>query len=935
MISPRRFALLPVSLAPLALATLALTTLTLAASFASAQPVTTSPAPNALPSAAKAVDAAFEIGPSVAGLTEYTLKANGLKVLLFPDASAPKTTVNITYLVGSRHEGYGETGMAHLLEHMLFKATEKYPNLWKDMNDRGFLSNGTTWTDRTNYFETFNATDDNLRWAIGMEAERMVNAKILREELDTEMTVVRNEFERGENNPQWALSEKTRAAQFMWHNYGNSTIGNRSDIENVGIENLRAFYRRYYQPDNAVLLVAGKFDSAKTLAWIEQSFAPIAKPDRVLPKLWTVEPTQDGEREVTVRRVGDSQMLYATYRAPAALHADNAALAVLSRLMTIEPSGRLYKAMVEGKFAVSVEGDHDVMFDSAATGFWATLNKTQSIDKARDAFLIAVETAITKPFTPAELTRVKLQLEKETEQTLANSGRFAVALSEAIALGDWRSYFLLREREQAVTLVDIERVARTYFKPQNRTLGRFIPTDKPNRAEMPVTPAVVDALKGFSGSAALGDGEQFEPTPKNIEQRVERFTLANGMRVNLLPKKTRGNTVNLALTIGYGSEASRQGMQAVETLANATMMRGAKGMDRQAIRDKLDQLRASGGISLGGGSFQTKRAHVPDLIELISTIYSAPTFPASEIELVRKEIITGIEEAAKDPESVVFNAIDRYFTPFPKGDVRYVETPAERVAALKVATREQIVRFATQMRGLSAAEISIVGDFDAVATKAALQKHFSALKLAAPYQRVTTPHKPIPVKTEKLQTPDKENATFVARIAFPLQDKAEDYPTLLLADYILGGSAGARLFTRVREKEGLSYDVFSTLSVPTFSTNATWSFGFIANPQNAAKAEASLRDELKQLLGGALTTAEFELQRSAFLDQRLVRRGTDATLAAQLTFLTDTDRTFGFVESLETRIRALTKADLDAVLKKYLDPSALSAFVAGDFSKVK
>jgi zinc protease len=893
---------------------------------APATPTTANPA---------ASPAAFERGPASAGITEYTLKANGLKVLLFPDASTPKTTVNITYLVGSRHEGYGETGMAHLLEHMLFKSTPKFTNLWQQMSDRGFLNNGTTWTDRTNYYEIFNATDDNLRWALEMEADRMVNANILRSDLDTEMTVVRNEFERGENNPQWALSERVRSAVFNWHNYGNSSIGNRSDIENVGIENLQAFYRKYYQPDNAVLLVAGKFDTAKTLAWIEQYFGAIPKPTRQLPKLWTIEPTQDGEREVTVRRTGDSQYLYAAYRTPSALHADHAALQVLLRLMTTEPSGRLYRAMVEGKVAVAVESDLDSMFDPATTGFWATLNRAQSIDKARDVFLRTIERDMTKPFTAAELARVKLQFEKEAAQILANSGRFAVALSEAIALGDWRSFFLQRDRVQSVTLADVERVAKAYFKPQNRTLGRFLPTDKPDRTAMPPTPSVAETLKDFKSSAALGDGEPFDPTPATIEARIERFTLANGMKVNLLSKKTRGNTVNLSLTIGFGDEKSRTGKDFVEQMASALMMRGAKGTDRQAIRDQLDQLRASGAIGIGGATFETKRDYVPGLLELMAHIYNTATFPASELELVRKETITAIEESSKDPESVAFNAINRHFAPYPKTDYRYVETPAEQVAGLKAVTREQIVRHVGAMRGLNFAEISIVGDFDAVVARAALTKSFGSSKLASPYQRILSTHKTIAAKSERLQTPDKENVTYVARVAFPMQDSAADYPALLLTDFILGGSAGARLFTRVREKEGLSYDVFSILRVPTFSNDATWSFGFIANPQNAAKAEASLRDEIKQLIGGELTEEEFQAQRASFLDQRSVRRASDAALAAQLTSLTDTERTFAFVQTIEDKIRSLKKSDFDAVMKKYVDLAAMSSFVAGDFSKVK
>ena len=195
-------------------------------------------------------------GASVEGITEFSL-ANGLKVLLFPDATKPTTTVNVTYLVGSRHESYGETGMAHLLEHLLFKGTPSNPNIFQELGRRGMRMNGSTFFDRTNYFETFTASDENLDWALAMEADRMVNSFVAKKDLDTEMTVVRNEFEMGENSPQRVLWGRLQAAGYDWHNYGNLTIGARSDIENVDIGRLQAFYRMHYQPDNAVLIVAG------------------------------------------------------------------------------------------------------------------------------------------------------------------------------------------------------------------------------------------------------------------------------------------------------------------------------------------------------------------------------------------------------------------------------------------------------------------------------------------------------------------------------------------------------------------------------------------------------------------------------------------------------------------------------------------------------
>ena len=884
---------------------------------------------------AQPANPAFSVGPNVEGISEYTLKSNGLRVLLFPDASSPKITVNITYLVGSRHEGYGETGMAHLLEHMLFKSTPKYPKLWQDMANRGFINNGTTWLDRTNYYESFTANDDNLKWAIEMEADRMVNSNILREELDTEMTVVRNEFEMGENRPQGTLYQKVFATAFAWHNYGNSTIGNRSDIENVGIENLRAFYRTYYQPDNAVILIAGKFDTDKTLALLAENFGKLSKPTRILPKLWTVEPTQDGEREITVRRVGDSQFLFAAYRTPPAAHPDSAALQVLMNLMVNEPGGRLYQALVKAKLAVGVDVESDVMFEPSLMGFWATLNKTQSIDRARNVLLSTIEAAGNKPFTETELDRIKLQIARGYDQTISDSGRFAVSLSEAIANGDWRFFFYQRDRLSKVTNADVTRVAKTYLKPQNRTLGRYIPTAKPDRVDMPTRPELATLLVDYKGDTAASEGEVFDPSAENLEKRTERFKLDNGMKVALLPKKTRGNTVQVAFRIGHGDEKSLFGKHAVDDLASALMMRGSKGLTRQQIHDRLDALRTSGGVSLGGGGLQTKRQYLNDLLLFTSQIYYTATFPADELELVRKEMITALEASAVEPDSLAQNALERQFSTYPFGDWRYVPTIPERITAIKAVTRQQIISYANAMRGFSSAEISIVGDFDPVTVKTVLAQAFGKSKLPQPFTRVNREYKPTVVRQEKIATPDKENATYMTRVAFPLQDKSTDYPALVLADFIVGGSGGARLFLRVREKEGLSYDVFSMLSVPTFSNSASWTFGFISNPQNAAKAEASLKDELNILLRGELTEEEFVLQKQSLLDQRKVRRTQDASLAAQLVGLSDADRTYAFVGEIETNIAKLTKADFDAVLKKYVNPAQLSSVLAGDFSKVK
>src|SRR5262245_40880209 len=266
---------------------------------------------------------------SVEGITEYQL-SNDLQILLLPDASHHKVTVNMTYMVGSRQEGYGETGMAHLLEHILFLKTKTRENVKKELTDHGADFNGTTSWDRTNYHETMTATDENLKYGIELEADRMINARVEKQPLATEMTVGASGFERGKNYPERTRRQSRLETGYAWHNYGKLTIGNRSDIEHVPISRLAAFYQKYYQPDNALLTVAGKFDEGQALKLISDAFSKIPKPTRTLEATYTSEPTQDGERTVTLRRVGDTQSVMVMYHVTSGSHPDAPAIDVLA-----------------------------------------------------------------------------------------------------------------------------------------------------------------------------------------------------------------------------------------------------------------------------------------------------------------------------------------------------------------------------------------------------------------------------------------------------------------------------------------------------------------------------------------------------------------------------------------------------------------------------
>ena len=873
---------------------------------------------------------------AVEGITEYSL-ANGLRLLLFPDASKPKVTVNITYLVGARQEGYGETGMAHLLEHMNFIQTKTRKNIKQELTDHGADMNGTTGWDRTNYYETLNATDENLRWALELEADRMVNTRIEKALLDTEMTVVRNEFEIGENSPDNILFQRVLETAFLWHSYGHLPIGNRSDIERVPIERLAAFYQKYYQPDNAILVVAGRFDAAKTLGWINDTLGKVPRPSRKLDQTYTVEPTQDGERSVTLRRVGDTQSVVAMYHIPAASHPDAEAIEVLAGVLGDTPSGRLYKALVENKKTVSAGMSSIQLHDPGVLIASARLRQEQSLEDARKILIDTVEGLVKEPPTKDEVERIKTKYLKQLELAMADSQSVALDLSESAADGDWRLIFLGRDELKKVTEQDVLRVAKAYLKASNRTVGQFLPDKNPDRAEIPETPDITARFKDFKGGETVAEGEVFDPSTANIESRLIRSKLPNGMKVVLLPKKTRGGTVNLFMTLRFADEKSLFGKAAVAQIAGNLLMRGTKSKTRQQIQDAADRLKAqvnvSGGINNASVSIQTVAANLAGALRLAAEILREPAFPDSEFETIRQQRIAGLESGKSEPQMLAINALQRKLVVYPRGDLRYVSTPDEQIEDLKKVTIEDVRKFYQEFYGISEGELAVSGQFDPQEIQKLAGELFGNWKAPLPYKRLLTPYKKAEAANLKIETPDKENAMLVAGMNTKMTDDDPDYAAALIANYILGGSFSARLVTRIRHKEGLSYQVQSNLGAPTKDDGGTFIGLSMSTPKNTPKAEESFRDEIAKTLKEGFTAEEVAAAQKAWLQERFVQRSQDGALVSLLTARERFERTLKYDESLEAKVESLTAAQVTDALRAHVDPAAMVFVKAGDFKK--
>ncbi len=876
-------------------------------------------------------------GPSVEGISEYRLD-NGLRVLLFPDATKPTVTVNITYAVGSRHENYGETGMAHLLEHLLFKGTPTHADIPGEMKKRGIGYNATTWFDRTNYFASFTADDATLDWLLALEADRMVNSFVARKDLDSEMTVVRNEMEAGENSPTRVLMARIASAAHLWHNYGNSTIGARADVENMPIERLQAFYRTWYRPDNATLLVAGRIDPARTLASVHASFAAIPRPATPIPATYTREPAQDGEREVTVRRVGETAFIGLAYHGPAAAHADFAAVQVLLQALGDTPTGRLHKALVEGKLATFATAFGFALAEPGYFMFLAQSPKDGDFAALRERLLALVETRADAPFTEQEVEDAKRKLLKGVELTMNDANRLAMSLSESIAVGDWRMFFLQRDRIESVSVADVERVAATYLKSSNRTLGQFIPTSEPDRTEIAEAPAVADLLDGYVGRAAMAAGEAFEPSPANIDARTAQRSLSNGTKLVLLPKSTRGETVQLALQFRFGSEAEVMGRSLAAQYAASMLSRGSQSLSRDEISRRLDQLKAQLSISGGAQSLavtaNTTREHLPALLELIEELLKRPAFPESEFEQLRAQALTGLADARTQPQSIANNALARHGNRWPVGHPRYVGTFDEQQAALEALTLDAVREFHAGFHGAGDGEIALVGDFDADAVAADLEARFGDWTRAKPFVRIPDPFAAVEAVDRRFETPDRPNAVVLMSGGMAMDDGHADYPALVAGYYVFGGGTlKSRLADRVRQRDGLSYSVAANFSASPLDASATQFLFAIAAPENVEKVVAAFREELATLLADGVTAEELSDAVDGLLKARERGRGEDPALVGTLRGNVYLGRSMAWAADLDAKLAALDADQVNAALRRHVDPQAFSVFAAGDFAK--
>jgi zinc protease len=463
----------------------------------------------------------------------------------------------------------------------------------------------------------------------------------------------------------------------------------------------------------------------------------------------------------------------------------------------------------------------------------------------------------------------------------------------------------------------------------------FIPDAKPERAPPPPPVDIAALVKDYKGDPGVSAGEAFDPTPANLEARTQRFVLPNGMKVALLPKKTRGETVRFVLRVHYGTESSLKATSPLGELAASMLSAGTRKRDRQAFEDRLDELRAK--LSISGNEVETtangetRREHLADLMRLAAEALTEPAFPPNEFEKQKREQLAALDEHRTDPENIAERAIERWNNPYPRDDVRYVPTFDEEMAEINGATLEQVKAFYTRFVGGANAELAVVGDFDPAAIRTLATELFGDWKSPSPFVRVPHPYLAPKPTALSATTPDKANASLFGKLPLQINDLSPDLPALMVADRILGASPESRIPDRVREREGLSYTIQTWLSLSSFEANSPLNLYAIYAPQNRDKVRVGISEEMARALKDGFTEAEVTHAKRALLQARRIARAQDGALAGGLVNQAYLGRRWDYAAKIDAGIEAVTVASANAALRKYLNPAGFAWSYAGDF----
>lgn len=881
-------------------------------------------------------------------IDEYKLDSNGLQVLLSPEHSSPTLTFMVTYRVGSRNEVTGTTGATHLLEHLMFKGTSqrdrrKGNNVDQILEQVGARYNATTWLDRTNYYE--NLGSQHLATVIDIEADRMRNLLLRESDRKPEMTVVRNEFERGENSPFRALYKEIFQTAFVAHPYHHSTIGHRSDIEQVPIGKLREFYDTFYWPNNATVTIIGDFEPRQALALVKKSFGKYPHSPKPIPVLYTQEPEQSGPRRVTVKRAGQLGMVAIAHKVPAATHADYAALGLLSAILTDGKNSRLYKALTNKNLSTGVNCDLGYNADPSLHMLFLPLAPGATHDQVEQIALHEIERLKQDGVSQAEL-------DAAVAKTLAESaydrdGSFAIAgkLNESIAAGDWTLYYRLDEAVRKVTLADIQRVANRYLNEDQSTTGWFIPLVAGKSAgaddAIPVgasargmqyyrDPTTVERGSATSlkseASSKLGASAPTVGATK-IASRILHGKFAE-IDLMVYPTGVK-DVVSLRATLAAGRAQSGSN-PAVATLTAMLLEQGTAKQDKFAIAEQLEAVGATIDFHAGADTLDISARFLKKdtalVIGLLAQQLREPALSEEEFVKAQKQYIGSVKRQLESTDFRAEDAFSRVI--YPQGHPNRNPEPQALIAAIEATKLDDVKAFHSTHYGPAHMTMVVTGDVPVTVLQDQVSQAFSGWSQGNAAVRAIKAIDMATATEATIDMPGKTSVSVVLGQASGLTYNHPDYLALRVGTAILGSGFTGRLMANVRDKEGLTYGIDAGLDNDSFN-EGQWNISATFAPTLLAQGIASTRRQLALWYTDGVTEAEVQSRKTNLIGAFQVSLATSDGIANSLLATVKRGLPPSWIDDYPARIHALTTAQINAAIKKYLHPERMVLIKAG------
>jgi zinc protease len=873
----------------------------------------------------------------VLGIEEY-LMPNGLRVLLYPDSTAPKVTVNLTVLVGSINEGAGEAGMAHVFEHVLFHSAEGFPDIAKTLKDLGANYNGSTSFDRTNYFETVAASDENLETCIKLEAARLGRAVFKADDLEREGKIVESEFDMNASNPQGLVVMGALGAMYDFHAYSSSPIGTIEDFKALKIENIVPFYRKFYRPDNALLIVTGKFEIKRALDLVQKHFGDLKPSGEPRPVYTTREPESRGERRFEVRKPGESHVVLCAWRLPGGTHLDSATADVFARMLAHGRTGPLYEAVVGKGLAGTVNAGTWTLRYASPFLVVAQLHKDKDPEAVEAAILAAVEKGA-DALTEADLERAKTTMEQDFEELFNDAEGLAMAFSEAEAIGSWKLLLAGREMLKKVTLADVKEIAKEYFRRENRVVGRFTPDTEAVGVKMDVEPpaethdGLLSKLPKTSKSV-----KEFAYTPEGIAAALKWHEVGPA-KVGLIQKEVKGDKVFLQFFMPL---AGRDKVFAAGSAAGALsslMTERTKALSKAELRTKLASLNAEIGVAITLEGAQigitATTATFAETMKLAVEMLRTPLLEEQSLKEFVARSRDQINAQRDQPQVLLQQEIPTYL--FPAGDPRRGRTFDERIAALDQLTVDALLSFHRQFLGADGMVVGVVGNVSAADLEAHLGPLVKGWKPELPgvIEKGEVIEKLL--RTEgKVETPGKPSAFSVLIQPIRLSMNSAEYAALDAAAWVLFmDPMSSRIPNIVRVQKALSYSTGGYVATEPGEEAGMIVLFSMTKPENADKALAIIRTGLDDALEGGITEEELAAFKKAYTGRVTQGRADDARIAGTIVTLKVAGCDFGMWKMHDDVTGKLTVDEVNAALKKHLAPAKMGLLQVGDFEGAK